>query len=71
MTRPSHEQNTPRAQVDQLRKRPSARVLIIGGGINGIATFRDLAIVGTPGAYTIVFTADGYLPVVSGGIEAR
>ncbi|GAB3616185.1 glycerol-3-phosphate dehydrogenase/oxidase [Okibacterium endophyticum] len=46
MTRHSHEQNTPRAQVDALRERPSARVLVIGGGINGIATFRDLAMQG-------------------------
>ncbi len=38
---------------------------------SGQATFRDLAIVGTPGDYTIVFTADGYLPVVSESIEAR
>ena len=29
-----------------LRERPRARVLIIGAGINGIATFRDLALQG-------------------------
>ena len=29
-----------------LRERPYADVLIIGGGINGIATFRDLALQG-------------------------
>lgn len=31
---------------DQLRARPHADVLIIGGGVNGIATFRDLALQG-------------------------
>ncbi len=35
----------PRARenVTEIRSRPIAQVLIIGGGINGIATFRDLA----------------------------
>ncbi|GAA3694732.1 glycerol-3-phosphate dehydrogenase/oxidase [Zhihengliuella alba] len=32
--------------VSQLRDRPRARVLIVGGGINGVATFRDLALQG-------------------------
>lgn len=31
---------------DALQKRPSAQVLIIGAGINGISTFRDLALQG-------------------------
>jgi glycerol-3-phosphate dehydrogenase len=35
-----------RASVRSLRDRPTADVLIIGGGINGIATFRDLALQG-------------------------
>lgn len=35
-----------RSSVQQLRDRPQADVLIIGGGINGIATFRDLALQG-------------------------
>ncbi|MDQ0895350.1 glycerol-3-phosphate dehydrogenase/oxidase [Agromyces ramosus] len=35
-----------RADVAALRDRPSAEVLVIGGGINGIATFRDLALQG-------------------------
>jgi glycerol-3-phosphate dehydrogenase len=35
-----------RPDVAALRARPSADVLIIGGGINGIATFRDLALQG-------------------------
>jgi glycerol-3-phosphate dehydrogenase len=35
-----------RARVEALRARPSAKVLIIGGGINGVGTFRDLALQG-------------------------
>ena len=35
-----------RACVAAISDRPSAQVLIIGGGINGIATFRDLALQG-------------------------
>lgn len=35
-----------RPNVARLRERPSADVLIIGAGINGIATFRDLALQG-------------------------
>ncbi|MFC9352976.1 glycerol-3-phosphate dehydrogenase/oxidase [Arthrobacter sp. NPDC057013] len=35
-----------RESVSRLRQRPSARVLIIGGGINGVGTFRDLALQG-------------------------
>ena len=35
-----------RAEVAALRSRPNASVVIIGGGINGIATFRDLALQG-------------------------
>jgi glycerol-3-phosphate dehydrogenase len=38
----SHERDSVRG----LRERPSADVLVIGGGINGIATFRDLALQG-------------------------
>jgi glycerol-3-phosphate dehydrogenase len=34
------------ARLGSLRDNPSAQVLIIGGGINGIATFRDLALQG-------------------------
>ena len=36
----------PRAAVQALRQRPQAKVLIIGGGINGVGTFRDLALQG-------------------------
>ena len=35
-----------RASVARLRQRPRARVLIVGGGINGVGTFRDLALQG-------------------------
>jgi glycerol-3-phosphate dehydrogenase len=35
-----------RADVTALRANPEASVIIIGGGINGIATFRDLALQG-------------------------
>lgn len=37
---------TSRRKVDNLRNRPQAQVLIIGGGINGVGTFRDLALQG-------------------------
>ncbi|WP_448655528.1 glycerol-3-phosphate dehydrogenase/oxidase [Microbacterium lacticum] len=37
---------TNRSNIQALRDRPHAEVLIIGGGINGIATFRDLALQG-------------------------
>jgi glycerol-3-phosphate dehydrogenase len=35
-----------RPPVQSLRRRPKAQVLIIGGGINGVGTFRDLALQG-------------------------
>ena len=35
-----------RQATTALRERPQADVLIIGGGINGVATFRDLALQG-------------------------
>ncbi len=35
-----------RPAAQSLRDRPSAQVLIIGGGINGVGTFRDLALQG-------------------------
>lgn len=38
--------SVPRPSVAELRERPAADVLVIGGGINGIATFRDLALQG-------------------------
>ncbi|SEB37630.1 glycerol-3-phosphate dehydrogenase [Paramicrobacterium humi] len=37
---------TARDTVRTLRERPHAQVLIIGGGINGLSTFRDLALQG-------------------------
>ncbi len=39
-------QSQVRGNVSELRDRPTADVLIIGGGINGLATFRDLALQG-------------------------
>ena len=46
----SSSKRTPRdgerLAVTSLRDRPSADVLVIGGGINGISTFRDLALQG-------------------------
>ena len=38
--------SVPRAAAQALRERPQAKVLIIGGGINGVGTFRDLALQG-------------------------
>lgn len=35
-----------RQSVSNLQDRPSAQVLIIGGGVNGVGTFRDLALQG-------------------------
>ena len=40
------QQQPTRARVASLTSRPSADVLIVGGGINGIATFRELALQG-------------------------
>ncbi|GAA1059474.1 glycerol-3-phosphate dehydrogenase/oxidase [Agromyces bracchium] len=49
-TSPTTNRPTPtpgtRAEISALRARPAAEVVIIGGGINGIATFRDLALQG-------------------------
>ncbi|MEE1621143.1 FAD-dependent oxidoreductase [Zafaria sp. J156] len=36
----------PRAHVQAFKDRPRAEVLVVGGGINGVATFRDLALQG-------------------------
>ncbi|XAS69344.1 glycerol-3-phosphate dehydrogenase/oxidase [Micrococcaceae bacterium Sec5.7] len=38
--------STQRTSVESLRQRPRAQVLIVGGGINGVGTFRDLALQG-------------------------
>ncbi|WP_373460843.1 FAD-dependent oxidoreductase, partial [Pseudarthrobacter enclensis] len=35
-----------RPSVHNLRRRPHAKVLVVGGGINGVGTFRDLALQG-------------------------
>ncbi|MGO4299139.1 FAD-dependent oxidoreductase [Leifsonia sp. RAF41] len=37
---------TTRTEVQRLRERPRAQVLVVGGGINGLGTFRDLALQG-------------------------
>jgi glycerol-3-phosphate dehydrogenase len=42
----NQEPASRRAPVQRLRTRPKAQVLIIGGGINGVGTFRDLALQG-------------------------
>ena len=42
----SLKSSAPRSTVQSVIDRPTASVLIIGGGINGIATFRDLALQG-------------------------
>ena len=41
-----HSPASSRTSVEGLRERPRAKVLIIGGGINGVGTFRDLALQG-------------------------
>jgi len=56
--------SAPAAGVQQLRERPYADVLIIGGGINGLATFRDLALQGVD--VTLVERGD----IVSGASAA-
>lgn len=43
---PTEHATAPRAAVARIQGRPNAQVLVIGGGINGIATFRDLALQG-------------------------
>lgn len=45
MTTKSNAAET-RSEVARLQERPNAQVLIIGGGINGLGTFRDLALQG-------------------------
>ena len=42
----SQKPEPTRQNVARIQDRPNAKVLIIGGGINGIATFRDLALQG-------------------------
>lgn len=39
-------QRAERTSVQSLRRRPHAKVLVVGGGINGVGTFRDLALQG-------------------------
>ncbi len=44
--KPQEQSTTVRAIVSALKENPRASVLIIGGGINGVGTFRDLALQG-------------------------
>ncbi|HEY0248458.1 MAG TPA: glycerol-3-phosphate dehydrogenase/oxidase [Gryllotalpicola sp.] len=39
-------QTTVRPDIQAIQRRPHAQVLVIGGGINGLGTFRDLALQG-------------------------
>ena len=41
-------QGRERAEIRELRENPTTRVLIVGGGINGLALFRELALNGVP-----------------------
>ena len=43
---PSKKTEQMRPNVARIHDRPTAQVLVVGGGINGIATFRDLALQG-------------------------
>ena len=43
---PAQVPGNERSCVHNLRRRPHAKVLIVGGGINGVGTFRDLALQG-------------------------
>ncbi|MFJ5977770.1 glycerol-3-phosphate dehydrogenase/oxidase [Pseudarthrobacter oxydans] len=43
---PAEKQGAERSSVHHLRRRPHAKVLVVGGGINGVGTFRDLALQG-------------------------
>lgn len=53
-----------RATVEALRARPQCEVLIIGAGINGIATFRDLALNGVD---VVLIDRDDYVAGASSG----
>ncbi|MET0860160.1 MAG: glycerol-3-phosphate dehydrogenase/oxidase, partial [Microbacterium sp.] len=46
MKQPAQQPGNRRASVESLTSRPGASVLVIGGGINGLAAFRDLALQG-------------------------
>lgn len=53
-----------RATVEAIRQRPDCDVLIIGAGINGIATFRDLALNGVD---VVLVERDDYVAGASSG----
>lgn len=61
---PSPSSPAVRATVEALRARPECEVLIIGAGINGIATFRDLALNGVD---VVLVDRDDYVAGASSG----
>ena len=62
---PSPTSSRPaRSTVEALRARPECEVLIIGAGINGIATFRDLALNGVD---VVLVDRDDYVAGASSG----
>jgi glycerol-3-phosphate dehydrogenase len=56
--------SSARSTVEALRARPECEVLIIGAGINGIATFRDLALNGVD---VVLVDRDDYVAGASSG----
>lgn len=56
--------SSPRSTVEALRARPECDVLVIGAGINGIATFRDLALNGVD---VMLIDRDDYVAGASSG----
>ena len=61
---PPTPQRATRTTVVALRERPECEVLIIGAGINGIATFRDLALNGVD---VVLIDRDDYVAGASSG----
>ena len=61
---PPARNRAARPTVEALRARPECEVLIIGAGINGIATFRDLALNGVD---VVIAERDDYVAGASSG----
>lgn len=61
---PTRTPHPARATVEALSKRPDCEVLVIGAGINGIATFRDLALNGVD---VVLVDRDDYVAGASSG----
>ncbi len=57
---------TRRAVIDQLKARPEPQVLVIGGGINGISVFRELALNGVD---VVLAEKDDYCSGASGALS--